>query len=42
MKLLENLPDASDIYCIEIATTISLSGKANYFARWRWLQVVTK
>ena len=30
-ELLENLLDASDIYCLEIATTLSLTGNANYF-----------
>ena len=29
--LLEKLLDASDIFYLEIATTMNLTGKANYF-----------
>ena len=41
-KLLVKLLDASDIYCLEIATTIILTGNTFYFDRWCYLQVAAK
>ena len=40
LKILIKLLDASDIYCLEIATTISLTGNAIYFCLI--LQVATE